>query len=90
MDNFSVQPPVRTPQATNAQAPTGPQLADPYAPAQQQTSPQPAPDLNKTVSDGVMADPATIAQAISNTNGDPTKAHYENGELKAGDPGSFI
>lgn len=79
MDNMHVQPPSHQLQAGAQPAGSATPSTDPFAPA------QPA-SLNPTVNDSIPMTPENIASAVSNTQNDPTKPRFENGELVAGQP----
>lgn len=84
MDNMHVQPPSHQLQ-TGVQSPASAPAVDPYGAPQPASVSQPA-NLNATVSDGIPMTPQNIAAAVSNTQDDPTKPRFENGELVAGQP----
>lgn len=85
MDNMHVQPPSHQLQVGAQPAGSVAPSTDPFAPNQPTQTAQSA-GLGATVNDSIPMTPENIAAAVSNTQEDPTKPRFENGELVAGQP----
>ncbi len=82
MDNMHVQPPSHQTRSTQPASSPAP---DPIATTTQSDQANQAVNLNATISDGIAMTPENVAAAVINAQNDPSKPHFEKGELIAPD-----